>query len=193
NAVVAAEDKGFYSHSGVDFIGIVRALVNNLRGMPRSGASTIDQQYARRAANIYEDSYARKLQEAAMAYKMNQMYEKEQILDFYLNTIYFGRGAHGIQAAAQAYFGKDAAELSVGEAALLAGVIRMPDASDGTGLSPYDPLHNPDDQQIALDRWNYVLNQMVDTGALSPEERAQMTELPEVIDPQTTQSWHEGP
>lgn len=191
DAVVAAEDNKFWEHSGVDFLGIARAFYNNLTGGERQGASTIDQQYTRHAAELTEDSYSRKLQEAAMAYKMNQEYDKNQILDFYLNTIYFGRGAYGIEAAAQAYFGKSAAELEVSEAALLAGVIRVPD--DGSTLSPYDPLNNPENPQVALDRWNYVLDQMVGMGTLDPAVRAELVELPEVVDPQNTQNWHEGP
>ncbi|QSB14798.1 transglycosylase domain-containing protein [Natronosporangium hydrolyticum] len=192
DAVVAAEDNDFFDHSGVDFMGIMRAAVNNMRGGPRQGASTIDQQYVGVAADIRSDaSYSRKMEEAAMAYKMNQDYSKLEILDFYLNTIYFGRGAYGIQAAAQSYFGKEAQELDASEAAVLAGVIRLPD--DQSGLSPYDPRHSPDDQQIAIDRWNYVMGQMVATGVLTPEERAEFTELPEAINPDSISDWHEGP
>jgi membrane peptidoglycan carboxypeptidase len=187
NAVVAAEDKNFYEHSGVDFMGIVRAAFTNTTGSAdRSGASTIDMQYTRAAAGLNEDSYTRKLREAAMAYKLNQEHEKSEILDFYLNQIYLGRGAYGVEAAAQAYFDKPAAELSAAEAALLAGIIRNP-ASDGeTGLSPYDPWHeaNAENPQVALDRWGYVLDQMVDTGTLPAAERAQLVELPETVEPQ---------
>jgi membrane peptidoglycan carboxypeptidase len=163
---------------------IVRAAFNNTVGSgPTSGASTIDMQYTRAAAGLTEDSYGRKLEEAAMAYKLNQEHDKDTILDFYLNQIYLGRGAYGVQAAAEAYFNKPAAELSVGEAALIAGIIRLPD--DGSGLSPYDPRHeaNGENPQVALDRWNYVLDQLVNTGALPAAERAQLTELPETIEP----------
>lgn len=191
NAVVAAEDEDFYEHSGVDFVGILRAAWNNFTGGERQGASTIDQQYARAAAGLSEDSYRRKLQEAAMAYKMNQELTKDEILDFYLNTIYLGRGAYGIQAAAKAYFNKPAAKLTAGEAALIAGIIRIPD--DGTGLSPYDPLHTPDNPQVAVERWGYVLDQMVVTGALPAGERAEMTELPEVIKPREGNEPKKGP
>jgi membrane peptidoglycan carboxypeptidase len=184
NAVIAAEDKNFYDHSGVDFMGIVRAAFKNTTGSAdRSGASTIDMQYTRAAADLTEDSYSRKLKEAAMAYKLNQAYDKDQILDFYLNQVYFGRGAYGIQAAAKAYFNKPADELSAGEAAVLAATIRTPDG--GEGVSPYDPAYNPDDPSIALERWNYVLDQMVDIGALPAAERAELTELPEVIEPRS--------
>jgi membrane peptidoglycan carboxypeptidase len=181
NAMVAAEDKNFYDHSGVDFMGIVRAAWGNATGGTRSGASTIDQQYTRAAAGLTDDSYGRKLKEAAMAYKLNQEFKKEEILDFYLNTIYLGRGAYGIQAAADAYFNKEAKDLTAGEAALIAGIVRLPD--DGTGLSPYDPLHESENTEIPLERWNYVLDQMVDIDALAPAERAELTELPEVEEP----------
>ncbi|MGH3682419.1 MAG: transglycosylase domain-containing protein, partial [Natronosporangium sp.] len=190
NAVIAAEDKDFYDHSGVDFRGIVRAAWNNVTGGDRQGASTIDQQYARAAAELTEDSYSRKLKEAAMAYKMNQELTKDEILDFYLNTIYLGRGAYGVQAAADAYFNKPAAELTAPEAAVIAGIIRIPD--DGSSMSPYDPRHTPDDPQVALERMNYVLDQMVDTGALPAAERAEITELPETVDPAEAKVWHKG-
>lgn len=191
NAVIAAEDKDFYDHSGVDFRGIIRAAWNNVTGGDRQGASTIDQQYARAAAGLTEDSYSRKLKEAAMAYKMNQELTKDEILDFYLNTIYLGRGAYGVQAAADAYFNKPAAELTVPEAAVIAGTIRIPD--DGTGMSPYDPHHSPDNPQVALERMGYVLDQMVDIDAVDPAERAEITELPETVDPAEAKQWHEGP
>jgi membrane peptidoglycan carboxypeptidase len=190
DAVVAAEDQDFYEHSGVDFAGIVRAAWNNVTGGERQGASTIDQQYARAAADLSEDSYRRKLKEAAMAYKMNQELGKEKILDFYLNTIYLGRGAWGVQAAARAYFDKPAAELSVAEAAVIAGVIRVPD--DGSGLSPYDPLY-PSGPEIAQERWGYVLDQMVEIKALDPATRAELTELPEVVEPPGEDEPFKGP
>lgn len=190
-AVVAAEDKDFFNHSGVDFVGIIRAAWNNFTGGERQGASTIDQQYAGAVAGTRDDdSYSRKLREAAMAYKMNQELDKLEILDYYLNTIYFGRGAHGIQAAAEAYFGKDAAELTLAEAAVLAGCIRLPD--DGSGLCPYDPLHTPDDPSAAQARFDYVLGQLVDMGELDPAERDAM-ELPEVIEPRDPDEPFKGP
>src|SRR5690606_28471022 len=142
DAVVAAEDKKYWDHSGVDFAGIMRAAINNFTGGERQGASTITQQYVGAAAGIRDEAtYSRKLKEAAMAYKLDSSEDKLVILDYYLNTVYFGRGAYGIQAAAEAYFGKDAAELTVAEAAVLAGCIKTPD--DGSGLSPYDPHHTP--------------------------------------------------
>src|SRR5690606_32886808 len=153
------EDNKFWDHSGVDFLGIARAAWNNLTGGEIQGASTITQQYARAAGNLHGQTYRRKLEEAAMAYKLTQKYSKEEILDFYLNTVYFGRGAHGIEAAAKAYFGISAEELDVAQAAMLAGIIRYPD--DGSGLSPYDPMRNPEDQTVAYERWRWVLGRMV--------------------------------
>jgi membrane peptidoglycan carboxypeptidase len=190
-AVVAAEDKGFSEHSGVDFMGIVRAAWNNLSGGEQQGASTIDQQYAGLAAGTRgEAGYGRKLQEAAMAYKMNQDLSKAEILDFYLNTIYFGRGAYGIQAAAEAYFDKAADELTLEEAAVLGGIIRYPD--DGSNLSPYDPLHTPEDTTAAELRFQYVTGQLVEMGQLDPATRDAMV-LPEVIEPPEANEPQKGP
>jgi hypothetical protein len=103
-ALIAGEDKNFYQHHGIDISGVARAAWNNLTGGQTQGGSTITQQYARQAAGDLEISYARKLREAVMARKLENNYTKEQILGFYLNTVYFGRGAHGIGAAAEAYF-----------------------------------------------------------------------------------------
>src|SRR5690606_24659772 len=191
DAVVAAEDKKYWDHSGVDFVGIMRAAINNFTGGERQGASTITQQYVGAAAGIRDEAtYSRKLKEAAMAYKPNSQEDKYVILDYYLNTVYFGRGAYCVQAAAEAYFGKDAADLTVAEAAMLAGLIKTPD--DQSGLSPFDPHHTPDNPQAAHDRWNYVMDQMVSMGTLSPEERA-AAEYPEVKEPKKAKEWHKGP
>ena len=191
DAVVAAEDKKYWDHSGVDFAGIMRAAINNFTGGERQGASTITQQYVGAAAGIRDDaSYTRKLKEAAMAYKLDSQEDKYVILDYYLNTVYFGRGAYGVQAAADAYFGKDAADLTIEEAAVIAGLIKTPDA--GEGLSPFDPHYNPDDPSEAHDRWNYVMDQLVDMGNLAPEDRA-AAEYPEVKEPRKAKEWHKGP
>jgi membrane peptidoglycan carboxypeptidase len=192
DAVIAAEDQKFWEHSGVDFLGIARAAWNNFRGGPIQGASTITQQYARAAGDLHGRTYERKLKEAAMAYKLSQQYDRREILDFYLNTVYFGRGAHGIEAAAKAYFGVAAAELDVAQAAMLAGIIRLPD--DGSGLSRYDPLNNPEDPTEAVARWRWVIEQMVGMNSKSLEgiDPAGL-ELPEVIEPSPIEPWHEGP
>ena len=126
NAVVASEDRTFYTNNGVDPKGIVRALWNNLRGGDRQGASTLTQQYIK---NYYVDttsSYLGKFQQAIMAIKIDRELSKKQILGSYLNTVYFGCGAYGIEAASQAYFGHSAAQMTVSEAALLAGILPAP-------------------------------------------------------------------
>ena len=128
-AVVATEDRDFYEHSGISFRGMFRALFTNVKaGGVTQGGSTITQQYARNAFDEVgrERSIVRKLKEIALSRKIERKFEKDKILEFYLNTVYFGRGAYGAEAAAQAYFKKHAKDLTLGEAAYLAGVIRAP-------------------------------------------------------------------
>ncbi|TYB36849.1 penicillin-binding protein [Micromonospora sp. AP08] len=157
HAVAAAEDRNFYRHSGVDYKGIARAAWNNISGGDKQGASTITQQYARNAFdNLNQDTYGRKVKEAILASKLNDKYDKRTIMQHYLNVIYFGRGAYGIQAAAQTYFKKDVSKLTVAEAAVLAALIKQPEPS--ATHQGYDPAIN---QQAALDRWNYVINGMI--------------------------------
>lgn len=180
-ALIAGEDKNFYEHHGVDLWGIGRAAWNNLTGGDTQGASTITQQYARRAANDMEVTYARKLREAVMARKLEDNYTKEQILGFYLNTVYFGRGAHGIGAAYEAYFGLPAEEIekmTVAQAAVLGAVLRQPEGKGG-----YDPAENFD---AAKGRWGYVLDNMVEMKWLAPEARAAM-KYPAPADPKAPQ------
>ncbi|MGQ0678965.1 MAG: transglycosylase domain-containing protein [Actinomycetota bacterium] len=128
DAVVAAEDRTFYTHPGVSIKGIVRAAITNFRqGEIGQGASTITQQYARAMSGIgTERSYLRKLKEATLAVKIEKTVTKQKILENYLNTVYFGRGAYGAEAAAQTYFKKPAGQIDLAEAAYLAGVIRSP-------------------------------------------------------------------
>jgi len=171
-AVAAAEDRKFYEHSGVDYVGIARAAWNNVTGGTRQGASTITQQYARNAYdNLQDNTYSRKLKEAILASKLNDQFDKDEIMQHYLNTIYFGRGAHGIEAAAQAYFKKSATKLTVGEAVVLAGMIKQPEPA--AGHKSYDPELNYDE---AVGRWNWILDGMVGKGWLKAEERP--TEFP---------------
>ncbi|MGH2773138.1 MAG: transglycosylase domain-containing protein, partial [Actinomycetota bacterium] len=129
-AVIAAEDRHFYQHPGISLRGIVRAAFTNVRERGvRQGGSTITQQYVRNAFVSVgkERTIFRKLKEATLAVKFERKYSKPKILEFYLNTVYFGRGAYGAEAAARSYFKKPASELSIGEAAYLAGVIRAPE------------------------------------------------------------------
>ena len=131
DAVVAVEDRNFYRHSGVDPIGITRALVTDLRhrGVAQGG-STITQQYVKNAYVGTERSAWRKVREAVISVKLERKFSKDEILERYLNTIYFGRGAYGVQAASQAYFGKDVGDLQLKEASFLAGIIRSPQSAD---------------------------------------------------------------
>lgn len=163
-AVLAAEDSEFYSHPGVSVTGIMRAAVSIAMNREiTQGGSTISQQYIKTVTSQDEQTLLRKVREAALAVKLEQEYSKDQILEFYLNTIYFGRGAYGIEAAAQAYYGKPAAELTVAEAVQLAGIIPAPSA--------YDPLENPD---AAEARYRYVLDRLVTVGAMDPAEAGRL-------------------
>jgi membrane peptidoglycan carboxypeptidase len=176
-ALIAGEDKNFYQHHGIDLGGIARAAWNNLTGGETQGGSTITQQYARQAAGDLEISYARKLREAVMARKLEDTYTKDEILGFYLNTVYFGRGAHGVGAAAEAYFGipPDKIEtLNVAQAAVLGAVLRQPE-----GKSGYDPANNLEN---AKGRWAYVLDNMMEMNWLNEQERAKLV-YPSPADP----------
>jgi penicillin-binding protein 1A len=153
-AVIATEDERYYEHAGLDFVGMLRALVTDIKaGDAVAGGSTITQQYIKTTFLTTERSIKRKMSEAILAYRLEGLYTKDQILEMYLNTIYFGHGAYGIQTAAEVYFGKDANALTVPEAALIAGVIKSP-----RRFSPYyDPA-------AAKKRRDTVLAQMRDQG-----------------------------
>lgn len=180
HAVVAAEDANFYEHPGVDAKGVLRALVNNVKGGDKQGASTLTQQYVGLVADIRGDgSYLRKAREAAMAMKMEDEFTKDEILNHYLNIVYFGRGAYGVEAAAQAFFGTSAAELSTSQSALLVAQIKSPDGP----FDPRDPYGRGGDLEAATERWAYVLDQMVVTGELEQVKRDAIVDLPETLDP----------
>ena len=170
-AVLAAEDRSFYENRGISLTGIGRAFWNNLRGNPVQGGSTITQQYAKNAYLSQERTYTRKLKEFFIAVKLARRDDKDTILADYLNTIYFGRGAYGIETAAQTYFGKPAKELTVEEGAVLASVIRSP--------GNYDPETNADRLRA---RFEYVLDGMVAKGWLDAGERAGL-QVPPLADP----------
>jgi penicillin-binding protein 1A len=153
-AVLAAEDDAFYVHQGVDFMGIARAAINNLRrGRTAEGASTITMQVARNYFLSPEKTYARKIKEILLAFKIEREFSKDQILELYLNKIFLGNRAYGFAAAAQIYFGKNLNDLTLPEVALLAGLPKAP--------SRYNPLTNPDS---ALERRGYVLRRMLKLG-----------------------------
>ena len=131
DAVLASEDKNFYEHGGLDPVGILRATVNDIRGGGAlQGGSTITQQYVKNIYLTHERTIWRKLKEAALAIKVERKYDKPQILENYLNTIYFGRSAYGVQAASRAYFGKNVDQIGLREASYLAGLIRAPEVAD---------------------------------------------------------------
>jgi len=161
-AVVAIEDRRFYEHPGIDPIGIARALVQDLKaGHIVQGGSTISQQLAKLAFLSPERSLARKVKEALYALWIEARFSKSEILDAYLNRVYLGSGAYGVDAAARRYFAKPAGQLSLAEAAMLAGVIRAP--------SHFAPTR---DLALAQQRAAVVLASMVETGVLTPEQAA---------------------
>ncbi len=160
DAVIATEDKRFYSHFGIDPIGIARALYQNYRrGRIAEGGSTITQQLTKVLFLTPDKSIERKLKEAVLALELERRYSKDRILEMYLNQVYFGQGAYGVEAAARTYFGKSVSELSLVEAALLAGLPRAPSA--------YSPFDHAD---AARRRRAVVLERMVEVGVLKPAE-----------------------
>jgi len=160
-AVLAAEDRSFFSNPGFDISGIGRAAWNQLRGGV-GGGSTITQQLVKVSTGDDEFTLWRKYKEVVLAVKVSRQQTKEEILENYLNLIYLGRGAYGIQAASQAYFDKDVGGLTVSEGAMLAGIIQSP--------SRWDPAKNPG---RSAERWNFVLDGMSSQGWISESERAQ--------------------
>ncbi len=170
NAVLAAEDRDFFEHPGLDLRAIVRATVADVRGRPLQGGSTITQQYVKNTYVGDERTLVRKVKEATLAIKIEQRLDKEEILERYLNAIYFGRGAYGVQAAANSYFGKDVSDLEVPEAAYLAGLIRAPEGADAS--------RNPDN---ADRRRDLALAAMEVEGFVTAEQRATM-EAVRVVD-----------
>ncbi|MBI2646534.1 MAG: PBP1A family penicillin-binding protein, partial [Deltaproteobacteria bacterium] len=160
NSFVAAEDAQFFSHKGIDLQGIIRAAIKNFQaGRFVQGGSTITQQVAKSILLTPERKLSRKIRELVLAMRLEKNLSKKDILYVYLNEIYLGHGAYGIEAAAQNYFGKRAAELNLAEASMLAGLPQAP--------SRYSPLLNP---KAAKERQIYVLKQMVDNGYISKRE-----------------------
>ena len=170
DAILSAEDRNFYDNPGFSPSGLMRAARDNLLGKDNAGGgSTITQQYVKNAFLGTERTVTRKMRELVVAGKMSRQWSKDEILSAYLNNIYYGRGAYGIAAAAEAYFAKTVPELTVAEGAVLAALVRSPSA-----LAPEN--HRAELRQ----RWNYVLDGMVEMGALGPGGR-DTTTFPEVI------------
>jgi len=162
DAVVAAENRTFWTDNGIDFKGILRAAFSNASGNSTQGASTITQQYVKILYLTQERSYKRKIKEAILSLKMHNELTKEDILGGYLNTIYFGRGAYGIEEAAKSYFGVSASELSLKQAAVLASVLNNP-----YGL---DPANGKDSKAALKERYDYTLNSMASMGTITAEQ-----------------------
>lgn len=196
-AVVAVEDERFYEHGGVDTRGTLRALGNNLLGGSQQGASTLTQQYVKQVqleSAVYSDDpdelsrvqaeinasgpvgYGRKLREAKLAISLEEELSKDEILQRYLNIANFGNATYGIQAAAQRYFGVNAEELTLPQAALLAGVVQAP--------SRWDPLDNP---EAAVSRRNIVLRSMLNTGAIDQAQFDEAVASDIALNPRETQ------
>jgi len=159
-AFLAAEDARFFEHPGVDLLGIARAFIENLKaGEIVQGGSTITQQVVKSIFLTSERSFSRKVREAILAYRIDNFLSKEEVLLLYLNHIYLGNGAYGVEAAAQEYFGKHVEDLNLAEAAMLAGLPKAP--------SRYSPTSNP---MRAKERQAYVLNRMVEAGFISADQ-----------------------
>jgi len=167
-AFIAIEDRRFYHHPGFDPIGMTRAIAANMRaGRVVQGGSTLTQQLAKNLFLSPDQNMKRKVQELMLAVWLEMKFSKEEILALYLNRVYFGAGAYGIEAASQRYFDKGAKDLTVGEAALLAGLLKAP--------SRYSPVS---ESERAATRATVVLNEMVDAGVITPEQRAQAVNEP---------------
>jgi len=168
SAILAAEDERFYQHTGIDYLGVARAAYANLtQGGKRQGASTITMQVARNFFLSSEKTLTRKLYEALLSFKIENNLEKDQILELYVNQIYLGQRAYGFAAAAQIYFGKSLDQLTLGEAAILAGLPKAPSA--------YNPVANP---QRARLRQQYVLRRMKELGHISEQQAADAAKAP---------------
>jgi penicillin-binding protein 1A len=165
NALLAIEDDKFYEHGGVDFVGVLRAGLANLRSSRSQGASTITMQVARNFLLNRKKTYTRKIQEILLAYKIEERLSKDQILELYMNQIYLGERAYGFGTASRVYFGKPVKKLTIAEAAMLAGLPKAP----ATG----NPVVNP---KRAKERQQYILKRMRDLGYITPDQYEQASQ-----------------
>ncbi|RLC23548.1 MAG: penicillin-binding protein, partial [Deltaproteobacteria bacterium] len=160
NALLTIEDRNFYSHWGINFKAIIRAIIHDIKaGKFKQGASTLTQQLAKTLFLTSEKSIVRKIKEAILALQIERRYTKDEILELYLNLIYLGSGAYGVEAASQTYFGKSVEDITLAQAALIAGLPKAP--------SVYSPIKNPD---LAKKRRDIVLTQMLAAKKITPEE-----------------------
>jgi len=185
NAVMAAEDRNFYSNKAFSITGISRALLNNLKSgsLNGEGGSTITQQYAKTAFLSPSRTIQRKIKELVISLKLENSLSKDQILENYLNTIYFGRGSYGVQTAAQQYFNRNVDQLSLSQIAVIASILRSP--------GYYDPSLSKENEERLKNRYQYVINGMLDKEWITPEEAAK-TKFPTVI-PRTKSGQLSGP
>nr|WP_079057437.1 transglycosylase domain-containing protein [Streptomyces cellostaticus] len=172
-AVLAAENASFYSDPGISVKGISRALWRTVGEGDTEGGSTITQQYVKNVYLSQNQTLSRKFTEAMISLKLDNKMSKDEILEGYLNTSWFGRGTYGIQRASQAYYGKDVTKLNAGEAAVLASMLK--------GAALYDPTLSKANHQRAVERWSWILDRMVDIGKLSPSQRAKYRTFPEPL------------
>ncbi|MEU5169041.1 transglycosylase domain-containing protein [Streptomyces mutomycini] len=185
HAVLAAEDRDFYSEDAIDIKATLRAGWNTVTGKGRQGGSTITQQYVKNYYLGQEQTLVRKTKEFFISIKLDREQSKDEILEGYLNTSYFGRNAYGIQAASHAYYGKDVEDLDAGEGAYLASLLNAP--------SSYDVVTNPENKKAALARWDYVLDGMVKHDWLTHADRDAMTfPVPGKAKPATALSGQRG-
>lgn len=184
NAFVAAEDDQFFKHRGVDFIGIIRAIIKNqLAGRRKQGASTITQQVARLLLlKSQKKVYRRKVREIILAFQIEKTFTKERILFLYLNQIYLGSGAYGVEAAARTYFGKSALELNLAESSMLGGIYSSP--------SRYSPLNNFD---LAKSRQKFALDQMLEEGFITEAQRKEALETEIILDRDKENTFKKSP
>jgi len=167
-ALIATEDRKFYRHSGVDLKGVLRAIIRDIRaGEFVEGASTITQQLAKTLFLTPRKTLLRKIKEAFLAFQLERRYTKDEILELYLNQVYFGSGAYGVESAARIFFGKPVKDLGLPECALVAGMPKLP--------SRYSPLINKD---LSIKRRNIVLKQMKETGIINETEFNKAIEEP---------------
>ena len=181
--MIAIEDERFYYHHGVDLRAIIRAAYADVAaGTIVEGGSTITQQLVKQLYVGDDETFQRKIDEAMLAWQLEDQLSKEQILTKYLNTIYFGQGAYGIQAAARSYFGIDAKDLTLSQSALLAGVIRAP--------NDFDPFAHPVHARV---RRNIVLRQMLDQGMITAADRDEAVAEPIELHPFTSRQRYPFP
>ncbi len=174
-ATLAAENATFYTDAGVSPRGVARASYLMLTGGDTQGGSTITQQYVKNVYLNQEQTVSRKIKEIFISVKLDQQQSKQQILDGYLNTSWYGRGAYGIERAAKAYYGVDVSQLNPSQGAFLASLLK--------GAGDYDPAISPANRARAVTRWNWILDREVKIGRLSAAQRATYTKFPEPITP----------